>query len=135
MPTENHIPDYDEIRRVINRFYQKLTVHPQLGHFFEGIDDFSEHEKRIADFWYVSMGGKLVQPPRIDMIGKHFALGIKEEDLQTWLGLFSETLSSEISDAKARYWMDKAMTIAARMKQIIIDNQMMGVQIQDGPKA
>ncbi len=126
---QNNAPTYDEISRVIRAFYPRITEHPQLGHFFSQIDDFSEHEKRIIDFWYISMGGKLEQPPKIDMIGKHFPLGIKAEDLETWLAIFSDTLSNELEDSKARFWMDKAMTIAARMKQIIIDHQAMGVQI------
>ncbi len=129
MSIEINVPSYEEIGEVVHAFYQKLIVHPQLGRFFEGIDDFSEHEQRIIDFWYMSMGGKLEQPPKIDMIGKHFPLGIKEGDLQQWLALFSETLGETLSDGKARFWMDKVMTIAARMKQIIIDHQGMGVQI------
>lgn len=127
---QKNAPSYDEITLVINAFYQKATQHPQIGHFFSHIEDFAEHEKRIIDFWFISMGGKLEQPPKIDMIGKHFALGIQDVDLQTWLSLFSETLGEQLSDAKARFWMDKVMTIAARMKQIIIDHQAMGVQIK-----
>ena len=127
---QKNSPSYDEITQVVKAFYQKATQHPQLGHFFSAIDDFADHEKRIIDFWYLSMGGKLEQPPKIDMIGKHFSLGIKDDDLQTWLALFSETLGEQLPDAKARFWMDKVMTIAARMKQIIIDHQSMGVQIK-----
>lgn len=64
------------------------------------------------------------------MIGKHFPLGIKAEDLQHWLGLFSETLAEKLDEPKALMWMDKVMTIAARLKQIVIDNQATGVQIK-----
>lgn len=127
---QKNSPSYDEITLVVKAFYQKATQHPQLAHFFSAIDDFADHEKRIIDFWWLSMGGKLDQPPRIDMIGKHFSLGIKDADLQIWLALFSETLGEQLDDAKARFWMDKVMTIAARMKQIIIDHQSMGVQIK-----
>lgn len=122
-------PSYDEIRSVVQSFYIKLMKHPDLGVFFDHIDDFAEHEKRIVDFWWMSMGGKLEQPPKIDMIGKHFPLGIKESHLQQWLALFSETLGENLDQAKAVFWMDKVMTIAARLKQIVIDNQAMGVQI------
>ena len=77
------------------------------------------------------MGGKLDDPPKIDMIGKHFPLGIKEDDLQQWLALFSETLGEQLDGPKGLLWMDKALLIAARLKQIVIDNQSMGVQIGD----
>ena len=132
MSDQVQVPTQAEIATVVEAFYQQIKTHPQLGHFFESIDDFSEHEKRIVDFWYMGMGGKLDNPPKIDMIGKHFPLGIKEQDLQVWLEIFSETLSANLDDGKARYWMDKALAIAARMKQIIIDHQAMGVQVS-GP--
>ncbi|HED33789.1 MAG TPA: group III truncated hemoglobin [Gammaproteobacteria bacterium] len=126
----DNIPSYDEVTSVIHAFYEKLLVHPQLGHFFEHLEDFPVHEKRIVDFWWISMGGKLENPPKIDMIGKHFPLGIKDADLEVWLGLFSETLQQELAEDKGIYWMDKVMTIAARLKQIVIDNQGMGAQIK-----
>lgn len=131
MSSEINIPTYDEITEVVKAFYARAMQDEQLAPFFSSIPDFEEHEQRIIDFWYMTMGGKLDKPPRIDMIGKHFPLGIKEEDLQRWLTLFSETLAEKLSDARARFWMDKALTIAARLKQIVIDHQAMGVQIQD----
>lgn len=127
----HNMPSREDIQRVVKRFYQKLMQDPQLSPFFSHIEDFSEHEQRISDFWYMSMGGRLEQPPKIDMIGKHFPLGIKTEDLQHWLALFSETLGEELPHKQALLWMDKAMTIAARMQQIVIDNQAMGVQIKE----
>lgn len=127
----SNTPHYAEIENVIHQFYEKLIVHPQLGHFFEHIDNFTVHEKRIVDFWWISMGGKLEQPPKIDMIGKHFPLAIEQADLEIWLALFSETLAQQLDESKSIYWMDKVLIIAARLKQIVIDNQAMGVQIKE----
>ena len=131
MPTQGNTPSYEEITTVISAFYEKVLRHPQLGHFFEHLNDFAEHESRIVDFWWISMGGKLDNPPKIDMIGRHFPLGIKDTDLEIWLALFSETLQEKLVEGKGRYWMDKVMTIAARLKQIVIDNQNLGVQIRE----
>lgn len=133
MSTEENTPSYEEIAGVISAFYEKLMKHPQLSHFFDHLENFTEHEQRIVDFWWVSMGGKLDAPPKIDMIGKHFTLGIKESDLEVWLALFSETLQEKLDDRKGKYWMDKVLTIAARLKQIVIDHQGLGVQLA-GPK-
>jgi len=127
----SNTPSYEEVETVIHLFYKKLMTNQQLGHFFEHLENFDEHEKRIVDFWWISMGGKLENPPKIDMIGKHFPLGIKQDDLEVWIALFSETLEQQLAENKALFWMDKVMTIAARLKQIVIDNQSMGVQIQD----
>jgi len=131
MARAENAPSYDEIRRVVQAFYKKVLHHPKLGHFFSHIDDFAEHEQRIVDFWWMSMGGKLDEPPKIDMIGKHFPLGIQESDLQQWLALFSETLKEQLGGPQGLLWMDKVLLIAARLKQIVIDNQAMGVQISE----
>ncbi len=126
----SNIPSYEEVENVIHAFYAKVLHHPQLGPFFEHIDDFAEHEARVVGFWWVSMGGKLENYSGSDMIGKHFPLGIKQEDLEIWLALFSETLEQQLAENKALFWMDKVMKIAARLKQIVIDNQVAGLQVQ-----
>lgn len=130
MTTQVTCPSYEEISEVIHSFYEKVIQHPQLAHFFVHIENFAEHEKRIVDFWWISMGGVLEQPPKINMIGKHFPLGIQQADLETWLTLFSETLQEKLPNNKGKFWMDKVLTIAARLKQIVIDHQAMGVQIE-----
>ncbi len=124
-------PSYAEIKNVIHVFYEKLLQHPQLASFFQHIDDFAEHEKRIADFWWISMGGQLQQPPKINMLGKHLPLAIKQADLEIWLALFSETLEQQLAENKASYWLDKVMIIAARLQQVVINKQPIGVQIKE----
>lgn len=120
----------DNIQRVVHRFYAKLIQHPRLGHFFQSIEDFDSHESRIADFWWLALGGQLDQPPKIDMIGKHFPLGIKDEDLEAWLVILGQTLGEELDEQQAHFWMDKALQIGARIKQIVIDHHPMGVPVQ-----
>ena len=120
-----------KMRQVIHAFYSKLTHHPQLGTFFSDIDDFDTHEQRITDFWWLAMGGQLEKPtePKINMIGKHFPLGINQEDLELWLVIFSETLGENLDEQLAAQWMDKALQIGARLKQIVIDHQPPGITI------
>ncbi len=124
------IINYRQVEHVVHAFYEKLINHAELGHFFKQIDDFDKHKKRISDFWWLTMGGKLDSPPRIDMIGKHFPLGIKQENLETWLAIFSETLGEELDEEAAKVWMDKALHIGAHIKQIVIDHKPMGIQIK-----
>ena len=127
----SQIINYQQIEQVVHVFYEKLINHDELGHFFKRIEDFASHKKRISDFWWLTMGGKLDSPPKIDMIGKHFPLGIKQENLETWLVIFGETLGEELDEEAAKIWMDKALQIGARIQQIVIDHQPMGVQIKN----
>ncbi len=124
-------PSYEDIQRVVETFYAKAMTHPQIGHFFAHIENVAEHEKRIVDFWWISMGGKLQQPPAIDMIGKHLPLGVSAADLDIWLSLFSETLQQQLPENLSSQWLDKVLVIADRLKQIVIDGRPMGVQIDD----
>ena len=125
--------DYSQVETIIHDFYARLMQHEQLGHFFSNIDDFQGHERRIVDFWWLSLGGKLDTPPKIDMIGKHFPLGIQQQDLEAWLVVFGQTLGDHLDEALAARWMEKALHIASRIKQIVIDHKPMGIQIQDKP--
>ncbi len=124
-------PTYEQIQSVVRAFYEKVMAHPQLAHFFERIEDFTEHEKRITDFWYISMGGRPAHPPKIDMMGKHLPLGIKPEHLEIWLALFSETLDQQLPENLSTLWLDKVLIIAERLKQVVINGQPMGVQIKE----
>jgi hemoglobin len=122
---------YEQVQQVVRAFYAKLLRHPNMAPFFAHIDNFAGHEQRITDFWWISMGGKPAHPPRIDMIGKHFPLGIENEHLEIWLATFAETLGEQLPDAPAREWMGKALHIGGRLKQIVIDHQSPGLQIKD----
>lgn len=126
-----NVINYQQIEHVVDIFYEKLINHDELGAFFKHIDDFDHHKKRISDFWWLAMGGKLDSPPKIDMIGKHFPLGIKQHHLETWLIIFSETLAEELSEETAKIWLDKALQIGARIQQIVIDHKPMGLHIND----
>jgi hemoglobin len=124
------IINYSQVQQVVHAFYNKLIHHDELAHFFKHIDDFDSHEKRVSDFWWLALGGKLDKTPKIDMIGKHFPLGIQQENLETWLAIFSETLGEELNEEAAIIWMDKALQIGARIKQIVIDHKPMGIPIK-----
>lgn len=121
---------YNEIEKAVHRFYSQLRQHPKLSVFFSQIEDFESHEKRISDFWWISMGGKLGYPLKIDMMAKHLPLGIDADDLETWLSLFSEILHEQLEKDKAEKWMAKVQVIATRLRQVVIEKKTMGLEIK-----
>ena len=127
-PLSNQLT-YHQVQRVIHRFYERLLAHSQLGPYFSHIKDFSSHEKRIADFWWLVLGGQLQQPPKIDMINKHMALNINNDDLQTWLSILSTTLDQQLTSDQAEQWKNKAHQIGERLRIIVIERQAAGIQI------
>lgn len=125
---------YPQVQQVIHSFYKKLLTHPRLGPYFSHIEDFSRHEKRISDFWWLAMGGQLPAPPRIDMINKHMQLGINNEALQSWLTALNTTLDEQLNVDQAKQWKLKAQQIAARLKILVIEKQKPGLQISEADK-
>lgn len=126
---------YSQVEQVIHLFYQQLLTHPQLAPYFTHIEDISAHEQRIVKFWWLALGGRLPQPPKIDMIGKHMSLGIHHDDLSVWLNILHSTLSNHVTPTQAQQWHDKAKQIAERLKAIVIDQQTGGIQITEPDNA
>ena len=110
----------ERIAAVIHDFYGRLRADAQMAHFFAHIEDFSAHEARIADFWFTAMGGRLASPPEIDMVGKHFPLGIRDADVDRWLELFRETVADHLDTDLAQPWIFMAEGIAGRLRQIVV---------------
>lgn len=117
----------ERIERQIHAFYSKLQADEQLSPFFAHIEDFSSHERRIADFWWQAMGGRLDTPPQIDMVGKHMPLGIGHADIDRWLAYFSQTLDETMEPELAAQWYLMAEGIATRLKQIVVEGEMPGM--------
>ncbi len=107
----------DRADRVIHAFYAVLRADPVLHGFFDGIMDFAEHEARIADFWWVAMGGTLVQPRQFDMLGRHRTLPQTPSVFERWLALFGATLSEYLPTELAAQWLQMAEAIAVNLQR------------------
>lgn len=125
----------NDVEHVVQRFYTKARVNPQIGHFFNRIENFDSHIKTIAVFWWLALGGSTADlteaPPAFDMMNKHLALGINEKDLEVWLGLFRQTLLEELEPACADFWETKLAGIASHLKTLVIDGRPGGLQINE----
>ena len=108
------------IEQVVHAFYARGRAHPALQPHFARIADFDEHEARIVEFWWMAMGGRSRRPPVHDMVGRHRALGLGEEDFSNWLELFSDTLHDILPADLAGQWLTMAQGIAARLQQHLL---------------
>ena len=130
--------NFTDIHRVIQRFYLKARKHPTIGHFFDLIPDFSQHETKIAAFWWTALGGHIkdlpMKAPQIDMINKHRVLGIQATDLNIWLSLFEQTLFEELDEELAGIWQLRANEIASHLKKLVIDGESMGIKNKEPNK-
>lgn len=73
----------ERVDTAVRVFYERLRAHPQLKQFFAHIPDFSAHERHIADFWWLAMGGRLEQHPQFDMMRRHRPLQLNDAAFAT----------------------------------------------------
>lgn len=124
MPSPSHrklVPLCDRVGRarldrIVHHFYGRLRRDPVLAPHFAAIGDFAEHEARIAEFWWVAMGGRVAAPAPVDMVGRHQPLGLTAGDFRRWLALFAETVDAELPQPLAGQWQQMARAIAARLQ-------------------
>lgn len=107
----------ERVDRVIALFYERLRADAQLAPFFAHIEDFPAHQRVIADFWWIAMGGTVADPPIVDMLGVHRPMGLRQTDLEHWLALFGEVLDAELEPELALQWMTMARGIAERLRR------------------
>ncbi len=110
----------ERIHAVIDDFYRRVAADPEIGHYFERIEDFPDHVNRIADFWYMNLGGRLEHPPTIDMVGTHAPLNLTEADLAVWMHHFKTATEDHLEPPLAAEWQQLAEGIASRMREDII---------------
>ena len=110
----------ERVDRVIALFYERLRADAQLAPFFAHIEDFPAHERVIADFWWIAMGGKAADPATVDMLGVHRPMGLRQADLEHWLALFGEVLDAELEPELAQQWLTMARGIGARLSRAAV---------------
>ncbi|MEJ2685830.1 MAG: group III truncated hemoglobin [Gammaproteobacteria bacterium] len=111
----------ERVETVVARFYDRLETDPRLGRYFSAIPDLEAHRRRIADFWWIAMGGRLAAPPEVDMVGAHRPLGLSTEDFSHWLALFDETVHRFLPADLADQWLLMAKAVAQRLIGQVVD--------------
>jgi len=107
---------YDRVVAVIHDFYERLRADPDLGPFFSPIPDHAAHEERVIAYWWLAMGGRMAEPPVVDMVGRHANLGMTEALLQRWLTLFGETLDDHLEPELADQWRQMAQAVGGKLR-------------------
>lgn len=110
----------ERVDAVVQAFYAKLRQHPDLKHYFAHIPDFAEHEARIADFWWIAMGGKVEKRHAVDMVRRHQPLGLDEQAFAQWLAVFDETTREHLPAELADAWLRMAQAIGTNLKRILL---------------
>jgi len=106
----------EEIGRLVDTFYAKIRVDPELGPVFErAISDWGPHLETMRRFWSSVMltsgrykGNPVAAHKRVDGIELHL--------FERWLALFDATCRELFDDATAAAFNEKAARIAESLK-------------------
>jgi hemoglobin len=111
-----------EIASVVDRFYGKVRVDPEIGPVFnDAVHNWDAHVALLKDFWSTVLRatGRYKGNPLM----AHFPLPIEERYFARWLALFSETANETMPAEKAAIILQKAELIARNMKRVLASRQ------------
>jgi hemoglobin len=104
-----------KLMELLRHFYADLRQHHLLGPVFNSqIDDWPEHLEKIGDFWSAITGGP--SSYRGTMAARHVPLGLKEEHLEAWLGLWEHNCRVWLLEEYAVKLIFIARQIGARLR-------------------
>ncbi|MDN4164562.1 group III truncated hemoglobin [Cytophagales bacterium LB-30] len=113
----------EDIRHLVDSFYQKVQTDALLGPVFNEIAqvDWAHHLPRMYGFWekmLLGTGHFEGNPMRthLDLNQKH---PLTSEHFQRWLQLFEETIAENFEGQKAEIAIERAKSIATVMQSKI----------------
>ena len=110
----------EKVEQIVAAFYERLRADALLASFFPSGNALVKHEQRVADFWWIAMGG--TPPSRevsFDMVGDHAHLQLNVEHFECWLAHPRDTLEDQLEPPLAATWMRMAEGIASRLRMAI----------------
>ena len=103
------IDSKEDIVLLVDEFYGKVAVDPQIGHHFDHIN-WELHKPRMHAFWEYVL---LDQPAKIhSMFDTHHKLNLKPHDFEVWIGYFTKTINQLFEGPKATLAKQRALVIA-----------------------
>src|SRR5215468_7876714 len=104
-----------EISLLVDRFYAKVRLDPDIGPIFNAIiDDWPYHLTLLKDFWSTVLltTGRYKGDPMM----KHLQLSLDTAHFERWLALFEETANETLSPDHAATVVEKSHRIAKNFK-------------------
>lgn len=120
MPTEHQITQ-EEISDLVDRFYDKVRLDPEIGPVFNAtVDDWPAHLALLKDFWATVLLTE--RRYKGDPLAKHLPLSLDPSHFARWLLLFEETAREVMSPENAAFIVAKSHRIAANFKAAIANH-------------
>jgi hemoglobin len=101
MNLHNDINSVDDIKLLVNDFYEKVRQNPLIGPIFNNIvqDRWPQHLETMYKFWQTVLLGE--QTYFGGPFPKHARLPVTQEHFDTWLKLWYQTVDDHFQGEKA----------------------------------
>lgn len=109
------VPDAGQITALVDRFYDRIQQHPQLGPVFNAfVHDWPAHKQLLASFWrsVILREGSYRGNP----MAAHFNRGIHTEHFVQWLALWRQTADELLAPAQAELVHEYANRIGRSLR-------------------
>lgn len=120
----------DEVKVVVDDFYNRIQRHPTLARPFQVVADWPEHKAHLTHFWWVTLGGAPYRDRPYKIAEVHEAAGFTTPLLKDWLALFEETLHDHLAPEMAQLWLRRATKIGATLQLM---HESLGWRYRKGP--
>ncbi|MCM4157341.1 group III truncated hemoglobin [Gramella sp. AN32] len=96
MNKRKDLKNREDISLLVTSFYKKVRKNEEIGHFFNGINNWDKHLLKITDFWESNLffsgnfsGNPAVAHARVDAENDH---SITEYHFGIWLNLWFQSI-------------------------------------------
>lgn len=114
------IESREDIEFLVEQFYQKLMVDPDVGHFFTVVVQLNleKHLPVICDFWETILLDNYVYKgnPMIKHIQLHQKSPLTDHHFSTWLSMWTTTILHFHKGPRADLAISRAESVAELMK-------------------
>ena len=95
------ITTLDDIKILVDRFYEKVKIDSLLGPIFNGIlkDDWSQHLEKLYRFWQTILLEEHTYHG--SPFAPHAQLPVRKEHFERWMHLFNQTIDEHFIGEKA----------------------------------
>lgn len=108
-------PDPERIAALVDRFYDRIQVHPTLGPVFNAaVHDWPEHKRLLTSFWCSVL--LRAASYRGNPMAAHRPHPITTEHFVQWLALWRETADEMLAPAQAALVHDYAQRIGRSLR-------------------
>lgn len=118
------ITNKQDIRWLVDRFYDKVKVDPVIGPFF-GKVNWDRHLPIMYAFWenVLFMNGSYSGNPMAAHLRLHERTPLSKEDFDHWYKLFRETVDEYFEGDMAESARQRALSIATMMQIRIVNSK------------